>query len=130
MNLYIPSQKYRLTMEEHVAIIPANETPAAHEEVTKPASMLKDKPDLQKNIANLLSWQLHELELVDPLESELVPEIAIDIDKTYGNERVAEDTKYNAEPDDLLILDLEADQPVQQGESCGTCGRFGAGSSR
>ena len=33
-----------------------------------------------------LSWQLEELELMDPDEAELVPEIAIDIDKTYGNQ--------------------------------------------
>jgi tetratricopeptide (TPR) repeat protein len=118
-ELIHPLTEVPLSMEEQITILPANETPVTHEEVTKPASEPKDKPDLQKNIANLLSWQLHELELVDPLEAELVPEIAIDIDKTYGNERVAEDMIYKTEPDDLLILDLEADQPVQQGESAG-----------
>jgi hypothetical protein len=106
--------------EEPVAVIPAREAPVTHEEEVKPEPKLKDKPDLQKNIANLLSWQLHELELVDPLEAELVPEIAIDIDKTYGNERGTGDMTYSSGPDDLLILDLETDQPVQQEELAGS----------
>jgi len=105
-----------LSAGDHVAVIPVIEAPIVYEEVIKPEPKPKDKPDMQKNIANLLSWQLHELELVDPLEAELVPEIVIDIDKTYGSEKVAEDIPFNTDPDDLLILDLEADQPVQQEE--------------
>jgi len=60
-------------------------------------------PTLRDNISNLLSWQLEELELVDPDEAELVPEIAIDIHKTYG---------INSTPDeesDLLIIETESD---------------------
>jgi hypothetical protein len=42
------------------------------------------KPSMQDNISNLLSLQLEELELVDPDDSELVPEVGLDIDKAYG----------------------------------------------
>ncbi len=50
--------------------------------VQEPSS--KTPSTLRDNISNLLSWQLEELELMDPDEAELVPEIAVDIDKTYG----------------------------------------------
>jgi hypothetical protein len=61
------------------------------------------RPTLRDNISNLLSWQLEELELVDPEEAELMPEIAIDIEKTYGNSGTME-----VEPD-LLIIETEVD---------------------
>ena len=58
---------------------------------------------MRDNISNLLTWQLGELELVDPAEAELMPEIALDIDKAYGSR----DSDGN-EPD-LLIIDTESD---------------------
>jgi hypothetical protein len=72
------------------------------------------KPDLQRNISNLLSWQLHELELVEPWEEELVPEIALDIDKTFGNKEDMANPGNKTEADDLLTLDLESDPPAQE----------------
>jgi tetratricopeptide (TPR) repeat protein len=54
-----------------------------------PAQSTVGSPTLRGNIAHLLSVQLEELELIDPSEAELVPEIALDIEKTYGT---AEDT--------------------------------------
>ncbi len=105
-------------------IAKTSEPPAA--EKSEPAKTEKSHPkpreksDLRKNIANLLSWQLHELELVDPAEAELVPEIAIDIGKTYGGEENLQTPAGT--PDDLLVLDLEPDQsapPVQPESSPG-----------
>ncbi len=43
-------------------------------------------PTLRDNISNLLSWQMQELELMDPAEAELVPEIALDLDALYGDD--------------------------------------------
>jgi len=53
-------------------------------------------PTLRDNISNLLTLQIEELELIDPAEAKLVPEIGIDFNKEYGNS--------TAEPD-LLILE-------------------------
>jgi len=72
-----------------------------------------EKADLRKNISNLLSWQLHELELDDTAEGELLPEIALDINKTYGKETETADNHSITETDDLLTLDLESDLPAQ-----------------
>lgn len=60
----------------------------------------KANPTLRDNISNLLSFQLEELELVDPAESELVPEIGIDFDKTYG---------AHTGENELLVLDTTQD---------------------
>lgn len=56
---------------------------------------------LRDNISNLLSLQMEELELIDPTEAELVPEIAIDFDKTYTD----------SSGSDLLVLDTSQETP-------------------
>ncbi len=61
----------------------------------------KSQPTLRDNISNLLTLQLEELELVNPSEAELVPEIAFDINKTYGN------TESSSSEPDLLTLDTD-----------------------
>jgi hypothetical protein len=61
---------------------------------------------MRDNISNLLSWQLEELELVNPDEEELVPEIGVDIDKEYGSDPGPQ------EPD-LLIIETDIEPPVQ-----------------
>jgi tetratricopeptide (TPR) repeat protein len=64
------------------------------------------KPTLRDNISNLLILQLEELELVDPAEAELVPEIALDIDKEYGTRD--DDHQYPSESaDDGDLLTIE-----------------------
>lgn len=79
-----------ITSEEMSHVTIADENPVAPD-ITNPT--------LRDNISNLLTLQLEELELVDPDEAELVPEIGIDFDKTYGQE---------SDPD-LLILDTASD---------------------
>jgi hypothetical protein len=85
------------------------ESPVALTEKAKP----DEKPDLRQNISNLLSWQLHEMEQDDGSEEELLPEIALDIQKTYGNNKETAVADHVAHSDDLLILDLETDPPDQ-----------------
>lgn len=58
-------------------------------------------PTLRENISNLLSWQLEELELMDPNEAELVPETALDINKSYGNN--------SGIPDETDLLTIESE---------------------
>jgi tetratricopeptide (TPR) repeat protein len=67
----------------------------------EPLRETQPAPTLRENISNLLSWQLEELELMDPDEAELVPEIGIDIDKSYGDQQ-----STNEEPD-LLTIEFE-----------------------
>ncbi len=90
---------------------PGEETPATEE------NELPDNPpaarSLRENISNLLSVQLEELELIDPDEAELVPEIGIDIQKTYGTGDSV--TLSPGEDDDLLTLETEtADQAPEE----------------
>jgi hypothetical protein len=65
-----------------------------------------EKRNLRQNISNLLSWQLQELELIDPAHEELMPETGLDIEKTYG--KASEPEEKDIISDDLLTLDLEA----------------------
>lgn len=90
---------------------PEEETPVTEE------NELPDTPpaarSLRDNISNLLSVQLEELELIDPDEAELVPEIGIDIQKTYGTGD--SEILSPGEDDDLLTLETEtADQPPEE----------------
>ena len=117
-----PEQQVR---QDSVPIAEETSEPVAAEKsepviAEQPQPKSRQKSDLQKNIANLLSWQLHELELIDPAEAEFVPEVAIDIDKTYGG--VENLPTPAGTPDDLLVLDLEPDKsapPVQPESSSG-----------
>jgi len=72
---------------------------------------------LRQNISNLLSLQLEELELVDPAEAEILPEIAVDIQKEYGNDQKVAASGTQSGSDDLLTLDLEAEWPEQEEHS-------------
>jgi len=65
------------------------------------------KRNLRQNISNLLSWQLHELELVDPSQEELILEAGLDIEKTYG--KAIDPVEKDIISDELLTLDLETD---------------------
>jgi tetratricopeptide (TPR) repeat protein len=62
------------------------------------ASKTTATPTLRDNISNLLAIQIEEFELIDPEEAELVPELSIDFDRSYGL-----DNGIN----DLLVLDTE-----------------------
>jgi hypothetical protein len=54
---------------------------------------------------------LHELELADPEESELIPEIALDLGKVYGSaDTLATEGMHDG--DDLLTLDIEPVEDV------------------
>ncbi|HEX2395835.1 MAG TPA: tetratricopeptide repeat protein [Bacteroidales bacterium] len=89
-----PAEPVNLVIEqEQVELINSHEQVHAVENA-RPIETAS--PTLRENISNLLSFQLGELELVDPSEAELVPEIGIDFDKTYGAQ-----TGEN----DLLVLD-------------------------
>jgi len=69
-TLSVPEES---VLPEDIPVMPVDEPEEKHE-----------KTSLRDNISNLLSLQLEELELLDPEESELVPEIGLDIDKSYG----------------------------------------------
>ncbi len=66
------------------------------------------KRNLRQNISSLLSSQLHELELVDPAQEELLPETGLDIEKTYGN--ASSPGENDIISDDLLTLDVETEE--------------------
>jgi hypothetical protein len=86
----------------------------SQEEATAPDNEVipaPEKRNLRQNISNLLSWQLHELELVDPSREELMPETGLDIEKTYGN--ASDPVEKDILSDDLLTLDLETDNAVE-----------------
>ncbi len=85
---------------------PQTDQPVSQPDET-PAQSTAAPPTLRSNIANLLSVQLEELELIDPSEAELVPEIALDIEKTYGK---ADDTiSRETDQDDIDFFTLESD---------------------
>jgi hypothetical protein len=88
------------------------EEPAAESQNESPAPAIEETPvpekrNLRQNISNLLSWQLHELELVDPSKEELMPETGLDIEKTYG--KALDPVEKDTISDELLTLDLETD---------------------
>jgi tetratricopeptide (TPR) repeat protein len=82
---------------------PVRDIETAHESVSAPT--------LRGNISNLLSWQLEELELMDPDEAELVPEIGIDINKSYG------DQISTTEEPDLLTIETENENSSESSDS-------------
>jgi hypothetical protein len=65
-------------------------------------------PTLRDNISNLISMQLQDLELMDASEAELVPEIAIDIEKTYGD-NYSPIQSEGFSNGDLLMLETETE---------------------
>ena len=71
-------------------------------------------PTLRDNISNLLSWQMQELELMDPAEAELVPEIALDLDALYGDDPSGDAALSPDTDSDLLTWETttEADAPA------------------
>ncbi len=83
------------------------------------AEKVNPAPTLRDNISNLLSLQLEELELMDPNEAELVPEIGIDINKSYGNNLGTPDET------DLLTIESEPEDiesgPKETGINRVTC---------
>jgi hypothetical protein len=89
------------------------DTPVVEEEpelVEKPVKEItksRASQSLRNNISNLISMQLEELELIDPSEAELVPEIGLDISKTYDKEPYSDATQTVEQEPDLLLLDTE-----------------------
>jgi tetratricopeptide (TPR) repeat protein len=71
-----------------------------------------ETPTLRDNISSLLSLQLQELELIDPAEADLMPEIALDIDKTYGKQDGSHPSEAVTPDTELLTIDTEPD-PVE-----------------
>jgi hypothetical protein len=90
----LPAEPVSESQEESL-VMPVEETP------------VPEKRNLRQNISNLLSWQLHELELVDPAQEELIIETGLDIEKTYG--KAPDTVEQDVISDDLLTLDLETD---------------------
>jgi hypothetical protein len=100
---------------EEIPVPPSEETPVPLSEVTPvpqpEESPVPGKRNLRQNISNLLSWQLHELELVDPAQEELMPETGLDIEKTYG--KGSHSGENDIISDDLLTLDIESDEKTE-----------------
>ncbi|MFO7371351.1 MAG: hypothetical protein R6X09_13895 [Bacteroidales bacterium] len=98
-------------VEAAIADAPAAEDPVMEQPVSAPAEIPAEHAaattTLRDNIAHLLSGQLEELELIDPSEAELVPEISLDIEKTYGNKEDA--PAGDAPQDDPDFFTLESD---------------------
>jgi tetratricopeptide (TPR) repeat protein len=84
-----------------------SDTTAATATATATGSPSPAPRTLRDNISNLLSLQSEELELLDPSEAELVPEIAVDIDKTYGGKDISSPSEFSPADADLLMLDTE-----------------------
>jgi hypothetical protein len=90
--------------------VPEQAEPAG--EILPKTGSPEENKTLRQNISNLLSWQLHELELVDPSKEVFMPETAVDIEKTYGGPL---DPKENEIlPGELLILDLDSDENMEE----------------
>ncbi len=77
------------------------------------ASSAPPPPTLRDNISNLLTVQLEELELVDPAEAELVPEVILDAEKMYGQD-IPDSTAEKETDHDLLMIDTETDSDPGQ----------------
>jgi hypothetical protein len=77
------------------------------EVIDKPAA--EKQPTLRGNISNLLSMQLEELELIDPDEAELMPEIVLDAETLYRDADSRETTEPSGEEPDLLAWDTQGD---------------------
>jgi hypothetical protein len=92
----VPEDKSGLVADEPVTEL---DEPILQEIAEPVVEEKPEKTSLRDNISNLLSLQLEELELVDPEESELVPEIGLDIGKTYGtsHELLTIETESQAE---------------------------------
>jgi hypothetical protein len=110
----IQEEESLLQVSETLPVEPFAES---QEEATAPESEVipaPEKRNLRQNISNLLSWQLHELELVDPSLEELMPETGLDIEKTYSN--ASDPVDKDILSDDLLTLDLETDTASEANE--------------
>jgi len=68
---------------------------------------------LRDNISNLLTLQLEELELVDPAEAELVPEVALDIESTYSKDNESPSQNDSIADPDLFLLEPEPDADTE-----------------
>jgi tetratricopeptide (TPR) repeat protein len=85
-------------------------TGAADDDLAETETQLhSSNPTLRDNISNLLTMQLEELELIDPSEAELVPEIALDINKTYGNNDQLDESVVSAGDSDLFTIESDDD---------------------
>ena len=68
------------------------------------------KPTLKDNIAEALTAQLHMTSSLNPEEAELIPNLALDLEKEYGSPAVSETNENPAETDNEIIWldDIEA----------------------
>ncbi len=86
-------------------------TPALTGGMSVETGSMDEEPDaspaseLRKNISNLLSLQLQELELVDPEKEDLPPEVGIDIEKEYSERHDG-----SIITDDLLTIENEQEE--------------------
>lgn len=111
----IPEEEPLLVISETPAEEPftdiKEETPTPEEELAQspeePDTPIPEKRNLRQNISNLISWQLHELELVDPSQEVLMPETGLDIEKTYGPR------EKDLISEDLLTLDPETEENTE-----------------
>jgi hypothetical protein len=92
-------------------VVKPSEIPAAkpeQEEIHEKPVAEQEKKSMRDNISSLLAWQMDELELINPDEAELLPEIGIDIEQTYGSN--AELLTLETEPsEDETIPDITHD---------------------
>jgi tetratricopeptide (TPR) repeat protein len=104
------------TSEEEYLSEPA-EIPAPE----PPNNLSPSGHSLRSNISSLLSLQLEELELLDPEETEIIPEIGLDINREYGEDHSGKESHEGSELSGslsgLLTLDTEAENTEPPGTS-------------
>jgi hypothetical protein len=110
----IQEEESLLQISETLPVEPAAESMERLPDPENAETPVPEKRNLRQNISDLLSWQLHELELVDPSREELMPETGLDIEKTYGNS--SDPIEMDILSDDLLTLDLETDDAGEVNE--------------
>jgi hypothetical protein len=104
------SQPEPLEDDDAVPVADSDAVPIADSDagvIDTPAE--EKQPTLRGNISNLLSMQLEELELIDPEEAELVPEIVLDAETLYRDSESRETSETTGEEPDLLAWDTQGD---------------------
>jgi hypothetical protein len=91
--------------EETAAATATEDTAAAAAAAETAAAPDLPPPTLRDNISNLLTMQLEELELVDPAEADLVPELMLDAGNIYGPDAEVSSVEGEEMVHDLFTID-------------------------
>ena len=104
-DLIYPLKKEEVPTPGSDSAAAVNETDIA---AAAAATAVPPPPTLRDNISHLLTGQLEELELIDPAEAELVPEIVLDAENLYEQDTAAASVESTDAVHDLLTIDTDA----------------------